>query len=87
MSDECDERQEGACPSGQARTVLLRLGAAAARYSSARGLDVVWCVVGSCFDAMSSPEEVSRDRRQDSWRIFVTPVTGLPSVGRFTVSG
>ena len=58
-----------------------------ARYSSARGLDVVWCVVGSCFDAMSSPEEVSRDRRQDSWRIFVTPVTGLPSAGRFTVSG
>ena len=36
---------------------------------------------------MSSPEEVSRDRRQDSWRIFVTPVTGLPSAGRFTVSG
>lgn len=27
MSDECDERQEGACPSGQARTVLLWLGA------------------------------------------------------------
>ena len=73
MSDECDKRQE-------ARASLAdEDGAAAARYSSARGLDVVWCVVGSCFDAMSSPEEVSRDRRQDSWRIFVTPVTGLPS--------